>query len=92
MNAIVEIDKSGRIVIPRKFRDALGLTSGCRLRLERVGDSLTLGQELVEPRVEMRDGFPVLIGGTADNLDVNELIAEDRDRRMRYVAGLSDEP
>ncbi len=32
MNAIVEIDKSGRIVVPKKLRDELHLIPGTRLQ------------------------------------------------------------
>jgi AbrB family looped-hinge helix DNA binding protein len=35
MNAIVEIDKAGRIVVPKKLRDDLHLIPGTRLRIER---------------------------------------------------------
>ena len=33
MNAIAEIDKAGRVVVPKKFRDALHLVPGTRLSL-----------------------------------------------------------
>jgi AbrB family looped-hinge helix DNA binding protein len=93
MNTIVEIDKAGRIVVPKKFRDALHLTPGTRLTVECNGDRMVLEPDFPEPRLEMRNGLLVLVGGsrlTAE--DVNEVIDEQRERRMRYVSGLSDEP
>jgi len=93
MNAIVEIDKSGRIVVPKKLRDELHLTPGTRLRIERAGEQLVLEQEYPESHLEMRDGVLVIVGGPPiTNDDVVELINEQRERRMRYVSGLSDEP
>jgi len=93
MNAIVEIDKAGRIVIPKKIRDALHLKEGTRLRIERTGESLLLEPDFPEPRLEMRDGLLVIVGGSPLTVeDVNKVIDEQRERRMRFVAGLSDEP
>ena len=92
-SAIVEIDKAGRIVIPKKMRDAMGLKAGTRLRVEQDRDELRLEADVPEARLEMRDGLLVLVGGgrrTAE--DVNREIKEMRERRMRHVAGLSDEP
>jgi AbrB family looped-hinge helix DNA binding protein len=98
MSTTVEIDKAGRIVIPKKMRDAMHLKSGTRLRIENSGERLVLEPDFPEPRLEMRDGLWVMVGDsrmTGDDvnaLDVNALIDEQRERRMRYVAGLSDEP
>ncbi len=93
MNATVEIDKSGRIVIPKKMRDAMGLQAGSRLRVERAGDRLLIEHLAEEAHLELRDGLLVAVGGGKLTLDdVNQVIQEQRERRMRFVAGLSDEP
>lgn len=92
MNAIVEIDKSGRIVVPKKLRDELHLTPGTRLRIERAGEQLVLEQEYPEPHLEVRDGFPMMVGGPPITVkDVNELIRqgyEERHRRIMEGSGL----
>ena len=93
MSTTVEIDKAGRIVVPKKLRDALHLTPGTRLRVERAGEALMLEADFPEPRLEMRDGMWVMVGGSPNTAgDVNALIDEQRERRMRFIAGLSDEP
>ena len=93
MNAIVEIDRAGRIVVPKKFRDAMGLTPGTRLRLERSGNLLVMEPPVEEAHLEIRDGLLVLVGGGKRTVeDVNREIQEQRERRTRFVAGLSDEP
>jgi AbrB family looped-hinge helix DNA binding protein len=93
MTTTVEIDKAGRIVVPKRFRDALHLTPGTRMKVERNGDALVLEPDFPEPRLEMIDGLWVITGGpplTAE--DVSALIGEQRERRMNFVAGISDEP
>jgi AbrB family looped-hinge helix DNA binding protein len=42
MAAIVKIDGSGRLVIPKKFRDALHLHPGTKLTIQLSGDKLIL--------------------------------------------------
>jgi AbrB family looped-hinge helix DNA binding protein len=93
MNAIVEIDKAGRIVVPKKLRDELHLTPGTRLRIERAGGQLVLEQDYPEPHLEMRGGLLVMVGGPPSTDEgVVEMINEQREQHMRFVSGLSDEP
>jgi len=91
MSTTVEIDKTGRIVVPKSLRDALHLVPGTRLKIERSGDTLTLEQDFPEPRLEMIDGLWVMTGGPRVNIDIPEVIRqgyEERHKRIMEGSGL----
>jgi AbrB family looped-hinge helix DNA binding protein len=93
MNDLVEIDKAGRIVVPKKLRDELHLVSGTRLRIERSGDRLTLMPSSIAARLVIEDGVPLIF--PADSSDtpiltnemVTELIEQGRlERERRFLS------
>jgi AbrB family looped-hinge helix DNA binding protein len=92
VNAVVEIDKSGRIVIPKKMRDALDLKPGTRLRIERHQHQIRLEPDVTEPHIEIRDGFPVIVGGPPVAIENgNDSIRqgyEERNQRIMEGSGL----
>jgi AbrB family looped-hinge helix DNA binding protein len=86
MNAIVEIDKAGRIVVPKKLRDALHLVPGTRLRIERSGDRLVVEQASSEPQLIMKDGMWVVSGSQKITVDdVNEIIRQGYAERQAHI-------
>jgi len=95
--ATVEIDKAGRIVVPKQLRDALHLTPGTKLTVQRSGDTLVLEPNFPEARLVMEDGFPVIYPAKGfedfkiDNFDVIELIDRIRSERDRHNMGLNDD-
>jgi AbrB family looped-hinge helix DNA binding protein len=95
MNAIVEIDRAGRIVVPKKFRDALHLNPGTRLRAERKGDSLTLTPAVAEAQLVIENGTPLILSADRPSPQkitvemVNESIAQMRLERERRILGLN---
>jgi AbrB family looped-hinge helix DNA binding protein len=76
------IDRAGRLVIPRRLRDGIGLGDGGEVELELDGAEVRVrpivGTELVEEA-----GFLVIprTGRPIDDTFVRELIDADRDRR-----------
>jgi AbrB family looped-hinge helix DNA binding protein len=97
MNAIVEIDRAGRIVVPKKFRDTLRLSPGTRLRVDRYGDSLTFTPAEPEAQLVIENGTPLIFSASRSNPQkitaemVNESIAQMRLERERRILGLDEE-
>jgi AbrB family looped-hinge helix DNA binding protein len=63
MSTTIEIDKTGRIVIPKRLRDALHLVPGTRFKVERSGDRIFFEPEFTEPQLVLKDGMWVMAGG-----------------------------
>ncbi len=97
MNAIVEIDRAGRIVVPKKLRDAMHLTPGTRLRAEQFGESLTFTHAAPQARLVIENGTPLIFSADSSNREkitvemVNESIAQVRQECERRILGLEGE-
>lgn len=63
MSTTTTLDKAGRLVLPKPIRDRLRLLPGARLRVELSGDIVEITPEAEEPRIEIRNGLPVIVGG-----------------------------
>jgi len=97
MNATVEIDKAGRIVVPKKLRDALHLTPGTRLTVERSGGNLVLMPSADVAQLVIENGTPLIFPDNRLNETiltndmVNEIIAQGRLERERRFLGLDND-
>ncbi|MGD0681268.1 MAG: AbrB/MazE/SpoVT family DNA-binding domain-containing protein [Terracidiphilus sp.] len=99
MNAIVEIDKAGRIVVPKKLRDDLHLIPGTRLRIERSGsgDRLTLMPCSIAAQLVIENGVPLIFPADSSNPPiltnemVTELIEQGRLERKRRILSLDED-
>jgi AbrB family looped-hinge helix DNA binding protein len=97
MSAIVEIDKAGRIVVPKKLRDALHLTPGTKIKVKRAGHSLVLEPDIGYARFVIEDGLPMIFpadgfaGPSLDNDQVIDLIERGRLERDRRILGLEED-
>lgn len=92
MATIVEIDKAGRIVIPKSLRDSLRVRAGDRFVAGEREDGIFLEPMYEEVRLVEKDDLWVMAGGPPVERSAVGLIAEDRERRMRFLTGESDEP
>jgi AbrB family looped-hinge helix DNA binding protein len=90
----VEIDKAGRIVVPKKLRDELHLTPGTRLKIERAGDTVMLMPSSDEAHLVIENGTPLIFPADRTNVPivtnemVTELIVQGRRERERRFLGL----
>ena len=57
----VAIDAAGRMVIPKRFRDELGIAGAAEVEMRAVDGHIELIVPDVPARVEMRDGLPVIV-------------------------------
>lgn len=92
MSTIVEIDKAGRIVVPKKLREALRVRAGDQFEIAEREDGIFLQPRYEEVRLIQRDGVWGMTGGPQSRKSAIELVEEDRERRMRFVSGESEEP
>ena len=92
MIATVEIDKLGRLVVPKQAREALHLRPGDKLELRVTEECLTLQPVRAHRGLYEEGGLLVFDGGGGpDNTDIPQVIREMRERRADYVAGLRKE-
>ena len=77
------IDKFGRIVIPKRFREDLGLAAGQAVELEREADRIVVRAANTEPVLAMEADLLVYTGRVDG--DIWEAIQADREKRMNDV-------
>ncbi len=85
MNAIAEIDKAGRVIVPKKLRDALHLVPGTRLVLRQEGDSIVLHTESAPRGLYMKKGTLIFDAGPVPPSNAVDWIAEGRRERIGDV-------
>jgi AbrB family looped-hinge helix DNA binding protein len=87
MNATAEIDKAGRIVVPKKMRDALHLVPGTRLTLHQEGDTITLEPEAKPRGLYRKDGILVYEFGRPLPPGHVDWVKQARDERDEQLMG-----
>lgn len=76
MTTTITMDKSGRLVLPRKIREKLHITSAAKLNIEIIGDKIQLSEASVEPRIEQRGKRRVITGWKG--FDASKAVTEAR--------------
>jgi AbrB family looped-hinge helix DNA binding protein len=86
MNATINMDKAGRIVLPKTVRDELRLAAGDSLELEVSGDRIVLRSARVKSRLYKKRGIWVLHTGTPLSADITKetlrKVREEREDRF----------
>ena len=89
MELTLVVDKAGRVVLPKRLRERMHLKAGDTLELtdDLAGDSLTLRP--VRPQASLRKEMGVWVyqGEMPADLDIEEFMEHEREKRLRDLAG-----
>lgn len=84
----VRIDSAGRIVVPKKVRERLGLRKDSELVLEESSEGITLKPVRQESAlVRDKHGWLVFTGTPVGHIDWDRLVEDDREARIREIGG-----
>lgn len=86
MDFTLEVDKRGRVLLPKALREVLHLRPGDRLRAHLDGQQLTLVPELRAATVRIEHGWPVIDLPSGVQLKSHP-VAEARAARDREILG-----
>jgi AbrB family looped-hinge helix DNA binding protein len=79
------IDKFGRLLIPKEWRERVGLTSGKEVRIVAEGNELRLIPQGSGGHLEKRGSVKVITGEAGG--DLREAVARHRSDRLRQLSG-----
>ncbi len=77
------VDRFGRIVIPKKIREAFNLGSGTPIRIEENEQSIILTPVHGEPNLRVKDGVLVFSGTPLE--DLSDVLAKHRENRIKSI-------
>jgi len=81
MSETVHIDRTGRIVLPKRLRERFRLQGGDALTLEVKGDAIQLRPKKAKARLELTNGVLVLVS-TTPLPEGRDLVSESRNERL----------
>ena len=84
----LKIDKAGRIVLPKPIRDRLGLHEGADIEIQETPEGVMLKPTEREPSMIKKQGLWVHTGKLPHGFDIVQAIRDDREDRIRKVAGV----
>ncbi len=83
----VSIDTAGRVVVPKPVRERLGLRPGVDIELKETAQGVLLSVAEPLPTLIRENGVWVYTGEVPAGLDSVQLVADDREERMRKIGG-----
>jgi AbrB family looped-hinge helix DNA binding protein len=86
----IQIDKAGRVVLPKPLRDQFNLLPGDRLRLSVEGNGFRLEPADAGGELVRKGSVLVFTGGFSEPITtakVNELIEQEREGRITAETG-----
>ena len=91
-NAIINgmeltIDKFGRVVLPKKLRQHLGVGVSLKVEVTETAEGVLLKPVRRESGLVMQDGVLIFRGGPegGEPVDWRKLIEEDREERIQHI-------
>lgn len=85
MNVTVQIDRAGRVVLPKPLRERFRLQGGDTLTLEVKGEAIELRPQKAKVRLERINGVLVLVNDLSLP-EGRDLVSESRDERIEEIA------
>lgn len=83
MTATITMDKSGRLVLPRKVREKLHLTAAVKLNIEVIGDKIQLSEAAAKSRIEQRGKRRIITGWKG--FDAGKAVKEAREEQTERL-------
>lgn len=101
MTTYLDVDRAGRVVLPKAVRERYGIGQGGRLEIVDTGQGMLLKPEVTTPLVKhLANGFPVFQTpvepsrpdrkGKTDDTDLADLIARTRSERDERNTSVAD--
>ena len=87
MDTTIEIDKAGRVVVPKQIRDTLHLTPGTKLNIRIEGNEIVLKHEAKPRGLYRKRGLLVYDTGRPAPEESVDWLKIDREERMDKVSG-----
>jgi AbrB family looped-hinge helix DNA binding protein len=87
VNGTVTLDRAGRLVLPKRVREALRVGPGDSLEVITDGDRVTLTPVRVNAGLHKERGIWVYRSGSPSKISIPDLIDETRRQRSRDLSG-----
>ena len=78
-----KIDRFGRVVIPKKIRQDLGIDTDTRIIIEKEGDSVIIRPDSDDPFIKEIDGIIVVCSEPTEGF--NDFINQERENRIKRI-------
>jgi bifunctional DNA-binding transcriptional regulator/antitoxin component of YhaV-PrlF toxin-antitoxin module len=86
----LSIDKFGRVVLPKKLREHLGVGLSPKVEVKETAEGILLKPVRRTSGLMMKEGILIHSGSgeNSDHIDWDSLVDDEREERIRKIAGL----
>lgn len=78
------IDRFGRVVVPKAFRESLGLRPGAEITIEKKDREIVIRETLQTSPLQDEDGVLVFTGSST--VDISSAIQRQREKRLHKLS------